>query len=69
MKTTRKEVAYTLATHAAENLRPSREAVRYCEQISAGRVSADQAVENLLARYGFRSEAKIDSHGQPVRKI
>ena len=46
-------VKYTLATHAAEKLTPSREAVRLCEQIAEGHISGDKAVEQLKRSYGI----------------
>ena len=54
----KEQIAYTLATHAVERVTPSREAVRYCEQVSDGKLSADQAVEKLLKRYGVTRNAK-----------
>ena len=48
----KKQIAYTLATHAVERLTPSQEAIRYCEQVSNGTLSADQAMEKLLKRHG-----------------
>lgn len=50
----KKQIAYTLATHAVERMTPSKEAVRYCEQVSSGKLSADQAVENLLKQHGVK---------------
>ena len=49
---------YTLATHAAERMKPSQEALRLCEEIAEGYISGDQAVEQLLLRYGIESKVK-----------
>lgn len=46
-------IQYTLATHAAEGMTPSKQAVRLCEKIADVRMSADRAVEEIKARYGL----------------
>lgn len=46
-------VQYTLATHAAERLTPSREAISLCEKIADGHISGDFAVEQIKRRYGI----------------
>lgn len=51
-------IQYTLATHAAEGMTPSKQAVRLCEKIADGRMSADRAVEEIKARYGLRGVAR-----------
>ena len=40
-------VKYVLATHAAERMIPSREAVVLCSKIADGRISGDTAVEQI----------------------
>lgn len=46
---------YTLATHAAEKMTPSSNAIRLCEQIADGKISADRAVEQIMRDYGIES--------------
>lgn len=48
-----KQMKYTLTTHMIEKLTPSRNALDLCEQIAAGKMSADAAVIALLKQYGF----------------
>lgn len=48
-------VNYTLATHAAERLTLSREAVRLCEKIADGHMTADSAVAQLKRSYAVES--------------
>ncbi len=49
------QINYTLATHAIEKLTPSKNALRLCEQISDGKMSADTAITEILRQYGLRS--------------
>ncbi len=51
-KKAEKQVAYTLATHAIENMKPSRDAVRLCRQMADGKLRADEAVSLLLRKHG-----------------
>ncbi|MBQ7624198.1 MAG: hypothetical protein IJS65_02860 [Clostridia bacterium] len=46
-------ISYTLSTNAIESMAPGKDAVRCCEQISDGKLSADQAVEILLRKRGL----------------
>ena len=48
-------VQYMLATHAAERMRPSREAISLCEQIADGRISGDDAIAQIKRLYGVES--------------
>lgn len=48
-------VKYTIATHAAEKITLSREAITLCEKIADGRISGDIAVAEILRRYGVES--------------
>ena len=52
-KKSEKQIEYTLATHAIEKLTPSYEALRLCEQMADGKVSADLAVSIILQQYGI----------------
>jgi hypothetical protein len=51
----KESVKYSLATHAAEKMTPSRKAVRLCEKIAEGRISGDSAVEQIKRSYGIES--------------
>lgn len=46
-------VKYTTATHAAERMAPSKEALHLCAEIADGRISGDLAVQQILKRYGL----------------
>lgn len=48
-------VKYTIATHAAEKITLSREAITLCEKIADGHISGDIAVAEILRRYGVES--------------
>lgn len=48
-------VEYTIATHAAEKISLSREAIALCEKIADGHISGDAAVAEILRRYGIES--------------
>lgn len=56
----KKHLEYTLATHAIENLIPSKDAVQLCAKVSDGKLSADAAVASILKKYGLSREV---SHG------
>lgn len=56
----KKQLTYTLATHAIEKLSPSKEACRLCEKMSDGRMSANDAVEEIMRRYGVK---RVTSRG------
>lgn len=51
----KESVKYSLATHAAEKMTPSRKAVRLCEKIAEGHISGDSAVEQIKHSYGIKS--------------
>lgn len=42
----------TLSTLAIENLTPSREALRLCEQNADGQISIEEAIEKLIRLHG-----------------
>ena len=50
MRKTKKQKDDALSTQTMENLFPSKRALRLCEQVSRGKISADEAVaaEDLL---------------------
>ena len=43
---------YTLATHAAEHMSPSAEALSLCERIADNSISSDHAVALIKQMYG-----------------
>lgn len=49
----KKQIEYTLATHAVERLVPSKEAIRLCGQMADGELDASAAVAELLRKYGL----------------
>ena len=56
----KKQMEYTVCTYAVEHLTPSQDAMRLCEQISNGTISADAAVEKLLQLYDLK---RVSSNG------
>lgn len=46
---------YTLSTQAVEGIAPSQEAISLCQQISDGKISANQAIEIIKEKYGVVS--------------
>lgn len=53
-------LAYALSTQVIEQLFPSQEAMRLCEQMSCGAISVQEAVTSLLAAHGLGREAAHD---------
>ena len=49
-----KQIEYAVSTQALEKLIPSKEALRLCEQISDGEISANDAVSFILKQHGFQ---------------
>lgn len=56
----KKQLEYIASTHAVECLTPSQDAMRLCEQLSDGKISADAAAEALLWLYGLN---QVSSNG------
>lgn len=56
-KKAKSNIKYTLATHAAERMAPSREAITLCEKIADGRISGDAAVEQIKRHYGLQGRS------------
>lgn len=48
-------VKYSLGTLAAEKMVPSRKAIRLCEKIADGRISGNDAVEQIKRSYGIEN--------------
>ena len=57
-KKANENVRYTLATHAAERLFPSGQAVSFCERIADGHMTGDQAVAQIKRMYGIEAGCK-----------
>lgn len=57
---TQQQLDYTLATHAIERLIPSKAALRLCQKVVDGTMTADTAVAALLRQYGVK---KAGSNG------
>jgi hypothetical protein len=55
-KRVKEHVQYSIATHAVEKMKPSRKAIRLCEQVAAGCISADHAVEQIKRSYGIENK-------------
>lgn len=47
------KLQYTLSTQAIERVVPSKEAVRLCEKLSAGKLTANAAIDLIKAQYGL----------------
>ena len=54
-KRAERNLRYTLATHAAERMAPSRKAISLCEKIADGHISGDMAIEEIKRHYGVES--------------
>ena len=53
-KTAEENLNYTLATFAIEGLVPSEEAQRLCADCTDGKITADEAVSQLIEQYRRR---------------
>ena len=47
----KRRLEYVISTHAIENLTPSDDALKLCAMLSAGEISADDAVALILQKY------------------
>ncbi len=56
----KRQLEYVASTYAVERLTPSQDAMRLCEQLSDGKISADAAVDVLLRLYGLK---QVNSNG------
>ena len=54
---TQQNLKYTLSTQAVERMAPSADAIRLCEKLSEGKLSADAAVEIIKKKYGLTKGA------------
>lgn len=64
-----KNLRYTLATHAAEHMMPSRKAISLCKKIINGQTSSDMAVEEIKRDYGAESGYRHDGWFWTLRCI
>ena len=55
-----KNIQYTLASHAVERLRPSDDAIDLMQKMSEVKISADDAVNQLLKKYGVSQGKRHD---------
>lgn len=53
IRTAQQNMKYTLSTQAIERVTPSKDAVRLCEKLSDGKISANAAVETIKRKYGL----------------
>lgn len=53
----KKQIEYAVATHAIENLSPSKEALQLCREVADGRLSGSEAAASLMKRYGLKRGA------------
>ena len=44
---------YTLATQAAERMKPSADTVRLCREVASGQITSEIAVAMTARKYGF----------------
>lgn len=56
----KRPLEYIASSHTVERLTPSQDAMRLCEQLSGGKISADAAAEALFRLYGLK---QISSSG------
>ncbi len=52
-RTAQQSIKYTLSTQAIERVTPSKDALRLCEKVSEGKLSADVAVNTIKQMYGL----------------
>lgn len=52
-RTAQQKIKYTLSTQAIERITPSKDALRLCEQLSEGKLSANAAVDTIKQKYGL----------------
>ena len=50
---TQQNIKYTLSTQAIEEVKPSKDAIRLCEKLSNGELSANAAVDTIKQKYGI----------------
>ncbi len=51
-RTAQQDMKYTLSTQAIERVTPSKDALRLCEKISDGKLSANAAVDAIKQKHG-----------------
>ncbi len=56
----RSAVRYTVGTHAVEKMTPSPRAIRLCEKIADGHISANHAIEEIKRSFGLET---VSTHG------
>lgn len=53
IRTAQQNMKYTLSTQAIERITPSKDALRLCEKLSDGKLSANAAVDTIKQKYGL----------------
>jgi hypothetical protein len=53
IRTAQQNIQYTLSTQAIERVTPSKDALRLCEKLSDGKLSANAAVDAIKQKYGL----------------
>ncbi len=53
MQESTQNLKYTISTQAIERITPSKDALSLCEKLSAGKVSANSAVDAIKEKYGL----------------
>ena len=57
-KRTKHNIEYTLSTLAVEGLKPSREAIQLCKEVSDKKISLDDAIYAIKVKYGVADEPR-----------
>lgn len=52
IRSAQQNMKYTLSTQAIERITPSKDALRLCEKLSDGKLSANAAVDAIKQKYG-----------------
>jgi hypothetical protein len=52
IRAAQQNMKYTLSTQAIERVTPSKDALRLCEKLSDGKLSANAAVDAIKQKYG-----------------
>jgi len=50
-----KQIEYSMATLSIEKLKPGPHAIALCERMAEGKITADEAVTEILKRHGLKN--------------
>lgn len=53
MQESSQNLKYTIATQAIDRVTPSKDALSLCKKLSAGKISANDAVDAIKEKYGL----------------